>query len=113
MYLIIFRKESFIISASMSVMTFGMKKFNPTAPDKGSFPLDHEGLCKKEMIKYMICINQNNRDNSACRQQAKDYLSCRMENNLMSREEWPKLGFGEDGEDDSTTEKQKSGNKAN
>ncbi|XP_022183822.2 cytochrome c oxidase assembly protein COX19 [Nilaparvata lugens] len=79
----------------MSVMTFGMKKFNPTAPDKGSFPLDHEGLCKKEMIKYMMCINQNNKDNSACRQQAKDYLGCRMDNNLMSKEEWSKLGFSE------------------
>ena len=27
----------------MSANVFGAKKFIPTAPDKGSFPLDHEG----------------------------------------------------------------------
>lgn len=77
----------------MSSMTFGQKVFTPTAPDKGSFPLDHEGVCKKLMTTYMKCLHLNRSDNSACREQAKEYLGCRMENNLMTKEEWSKLGF--------------------
>lgn len=77
----------------MSSMTFGQKNFTPTAPDKGSFPLDHAGVCKRVMINYMQCLRTNNNDNSLCRDQAKDYLECRMHNNLMTREEWSKLGF--------------------
>ncbi|XP_055703422.1 cytochrome c oxidase assembly protein COX19 [Phlebotomus papatasi] len=77
----------------MSSMTFSQKKFTPTAPDKGSFPLDHEGLCKKSMLKYMNCLHENTDSNSECRSFARDYLECRMKNNLMAREEWSKLGF--------------------
>ncbi|XP_008191093.1 cytochrome c oxidase assembly protein COX19 [Tribolium castaneum] len=77
----------------MSSMTFGQKTFTPTPPEKGSFPLDHDGVCRKLMINYMKCLNVNNNDNSACRVEARDYLACRMENNLMAREEWKKLGL--------------------
>lgn len=79
----------------MSSMTFGQKIFVPTAPDKGSFPLDHDGLCKKFMISYMKCLHTNRNDNAACRVEAQDYLGCRMENNLMAKEDWSKLGFSE------------------
>lgn len=77
----------------MSSFTFGQKTFTPTAPDKGSFPLDHEGLCKKLMVKYMWCLKENDSDNSKCREEARSYLSCRMDNDLMKKEEWTKLGF--------------------
>ncbi|KAI5717741.1 cytochrome c oxidase assembly protein COX19 [Diaphorina citri] len=77
----------------MSSMTFGQKKFIPTAPDKGSFPLDHYGDCKAFMTKYMICIKKNNSDSSACRDEIKDYLGCRMEKELMAKEDWEKLGL--------------------
>lgn len=77
----------------MSTATFGQKRFKPVPPDKGSFPLDHENMCKVQMLDYMKCL-QLNRDNSTvCRQQAKEYLECRMENNLMAKEEWKSLGF--------------------
>lgn len=76
-------------------MTFGQKSFTPTAPDKGSFPLDHENICKKPMLKFMLCLSKNNNNNSLCRDEAKDYLSCRMEHNLMAKEDWTKLGFSE------------------
>ncbi|XP_018567736.1 cytochrome c oxidase assembly protein COX19 [Anoplophora glabripennis] len=79
----------------MSSMTFGQKSFTPTPPEKGSFPLDHEGICKKSMIKYMKCLHNNKNDNSSCREEAREYLECRMENNLMAKEEWSKLGFSE------------------
>lgn len=77
----------------MSTMTFGQKSFTPTPPDKGSFPLDHEGICKETMYNYMRCLRLNKNNNSACRIEAKNYLACRMDNNLMSKEEWSKLGF--------------------
>lgn len=78
-----------------TAMTFGQKQFIPTPPDKGSFPLDHEGLCKKTMTKYMKCLFNNNGDTAPCRTDAKEYLACRMENNLMAKEDWSKLGFKE------------------
>lgn len=77
-------------------MTFGQKKFTPTPPEKGSFPLDHDGQCKKTMLKYMICLRDSKHNSSKCRSEAKDYLACRMENNLMAKEEWTKLGFSEE-----------------
>ncbi|CAH1954441.1 unnamed protein product [Acanthoscelides obtectus] len=55
------------------------------------------------MIKYMRCLHTNNNDNSQCRQDAKEYLACRMQNNLMAREEWSKLGFEEDTTDESVS----------
>lgn len=77
----------------MSSVTFGQKLFTPTPPDKGSFPLDHEGVCKKQMVLFMKCLRDTDNNNSACREASKNYLACRMENNLMSKEEWSKLGF--------------------
>ncbi|XP_063983339.1 cytochrome c oxidase assembly protein COX19 [Diachasmimorpha longicaudata] len=77
----------------MSSYTFSQKIITPIPPQKGSFPLDHEGYCKIPMIKYMRCLHTNKNDNNKCREDAKEYLGCRMENNLMSREEWSKLGF--------------------
>ncbi|XP_067008349.1 cytochrome c oxidase assembly protein COX19 [Anabrus simplex] len=79
----------------MSTMTFGQKSFTPTPPDKGSFPLDHEGHCKIPMLKYMICLKEHKNDNSACRKEAKDYLGCRMDNSLMAKEDWSKLGYAD------------------
>jgi cytochrome c oxidase assembly protein subunit 19 len=79
----------------MSSMTFGQKTFTPTPPDKGSFPLDHEGQCRKEMVKYMVCLRTNKNNSSACREEAMSYLDCRMNNQLMAKEDWSKLGFGD------------------
>lgn len=77
----------------MATNTFGQKRFNPVPPDKGSFPLDHENLCKVQMTKYMDCLHLHRDDSTVCRQQAKEYLECRMNNNLMAKEEWKSLGF--------------------
>ena len=79
----------------MASNTFGQKTFTPTAPEKGSFPLDHEGECKKPMLHYMICLRQHSNNNAECRSLAKDYLDCRMNHRLMIREDWNKLGFGD------------------
>lgn len=87
----------------MSSMTFGQKSFTPVPPDKGSFPLDHEGVCKKVMLKYMVCLSNQKNNNSACREEAKAYLECRMENHLMAKEDWSKLGFADLEEKSKTT----------
>lgn len=77
----------------MASLTFGQKKFTPTPPENGSFPLDHEGQCRKLMLQYMNCLREQKDNNSKCREQAKNYLGCRMDNNLMAKTEWSKLGF--------------------
>ena len=64
-------------------------------PDKGSFPLDHDGECKESMETYMRCLKRSGNDISACRQESKQYLECRMDHNLMRREDWKKLGFAD------------------
>lgn len=79
----------------MSSSTFGQKRFTPVPPDKGSFPLDHESVCKRQMIDYMKCLREHRDDSSSCRNHAKEYLHCRMNNNLMTKEEWKSLGFSE------------------
>jgi len=79
----------------MSTAYLGKKQFVPTAPIKGSFPLDHDGVCKTEMIDYMICLNKNRAQNEECRPLAKKYFTCRMQNQLMAKEDWVKLGYGD------------------
>ena len=48
----------------MASNVFGAKQFKPTAPDKGSFPLDHDGECKVAYLKYMVCLSENGNKNS-------------------------------------------------
>ncbi|CAM1507314.1 Fc.00g069550.m01.CDS01 [Cosmosporella sp. VM-42] len=68
----------------------------PTPPQRGSFPLDHDGECKKVMTSYLACIKRVRGVNEdECRDFAKAYLECRMERNLMARDEMKNLGFAE------------------
>ncbi|EEB09815.1 Phosphopantothenoylcysteine decarboxylase, putative [Pediculus humanus corporis] len=76
----------------MSSYKFAQKPFNFVPPDKGSFPLDHDGVCKDLMMKYMDCLAAYKRENSKCREEIKNYLDCRMNNELMTRESWKNLG---------------------
>ncbi|KAH8665748.1 hypothetical protein BGZ60DRAFT_488723 [Tricladium varicosporioides] len=69
----------------------------PTPPERGSFPLDHDGECKDVMMSYLSCIKRVKGTNEAeCRNIAKSYLSCRMDRNLMAKDEFKNLGFGEE-----------------
>ncbi|PWN38655.1 hypothetical protein IE81DRAFT_274504, partial [Ceraceosorus guamensis] len=65
------------------------------APDRGSFPLDHEGECTLAMREYMKCMRSNSNDNGACRELSKAYLMCRMDKGLMERDSMTNLGFRE------------------
>ncbi|KAF2266899.1 mitochondrial copper chaperone [Lojkania enalia] len=75
----------------------GQKIQKPTPPERGSFPLDHDGECKSIMISYLQCIRSHRGSNdSECRNHAKSYLQCRMDRNLMAPDSFKNLGFGED-----------------
>lgn len=76
-------------------MTFSQKSFKAKPPEKGSFPLDHEGECKGFMLKFMKCLQSNDNDNSLCRKESMEYLGCRMDRGLMKRESWVNLGFAD------------------
>jgi len=69
------------------------KIFRAKPPDKGSFPLDHDGECKEYMKRYMKCLRENDNGNHMCRAESKDYLQCRMDRQLMAKEEFGKLGY--------------------
>ncbi|CAD7936649.1 unnamed protein product [Amoebophrya sp. A25] len=64
-------------------------------PDRGSFPLDHWNDCTPIMSEYMACLGRNRHDNNSCRYITRQYLQCRMDHNLMHKEELAKLGFRE------------------
>ncbi|RWS16116.1 cytochrome c oxidase assembly protein COX19-like protein [Dinothrombium tinctorium] len=83
----------------MSVGISGKKVFIPSPPEKGSFPLDHDNECKRAMLGYLQCLREHRLNSSECRAQAKAYLKCRMDNDLMAKEEWKNLGFHENEED--------------
>lgn len=76
--------------------SFSQKRLQFIPPEKGSFPLDHEGHCKRFMLNYFGCLREHRDDNSKCREESKAYLNCRMENGLMAKESWKKLGFQEE-----------------
>ena len=81
--------------------TISRRNARPKPPDKGSFPLDHEGIkisvlsvfycfgallvcyftgeCKEYMKQYMQCLKQCKNDNHECRSQSQQYLQCRMD----------------------------------
>ncbi|KAK3496612.1 uncharacterized protein B0T23DRAFT_392958 [Neurospora hispaniola] len=68
----------------------------PTPPQRGSFPLDHDGECKHVMTTYLACIKRVKGVNEdECRSLAKAYLTCRMERNLMAKDDFKNLGFKE------------------
>ncbi|KAK7924526.1 hypothetical protein PG985_006580 [Apiospora marii] len=68
----------------------------PIPPQRGSFPLDHDGECKEVMSNYLDCIKKaKGMNDPSCRELAKGYLSCRMDKNLMAKDEFKNLGFAE------------------
>ncbi|CDW58912.1 Cytochrome c oxidase assembly protein COX19 [Trichuris trichiura] len=75
--------------------TYRQSAIEREPPLKGSFPLDHDGVCKLQMLDYMLCLQSNGLSSSPCHNLAKEYLKCRMENNLMLEEDMDKLGFKE------------------
>ncbi|KAG0016901.1 Cytochrome c oxidase assembly protein cox19 [Entomortierella chlamydospora] len=85
-------------------MSFGrppsFTTFSANPPDRGSFPLDHDGECSLFMKDYLACLKANQSNNGKCRDLSKRYLNCRMDKGLMTRDDFRNLGFQD--EDDNT-----------
>ncbi|XP_057871672.1 uncharacterized protein LOC131078052 isoform X1 [Cryptomeria japonica] len=73
----------------------GNRGLKPVPPEKGVFPLDHLHECDLEKKTYMVCLKSNNYKSEKCRDFSKKYLECRMERNLMAKQDISELGFPE------------------
>ncbi|KAJ9301552.1 hypothetical protein DTO271G3_1687 [Paecilomyces variotii] len=72
----------------------GAVNFKPTPPERGSFPLDHDGECKHLISEYIKCLkSQKGVNDERCRKLAKGYLGCRMDKNLMAPDDFKNLGL--------------------
>ena len=74
---------------------FGGKRTQVRPPERGIFPLDHDGECRAKMISYLACLEENRQDYFPCREFSKAYLSCRMDVGLMAKEDLKSLGLGD------------------
>ena len=82
----------------------GQKNAKPIPPERGSFPLDHDGECKPIIADYLRCLRRvKGKNDQDCRMMAKDYLRCRMEHNLMAPDEMENLGFTDESNTDPTS----------
>ncbi|KAG8983804.1 Cytochrome c oxidase assembly protein cox19 [Tulasnella sp. 427] len=81
-------------------MSFGrpptFENFKVSPPQRGAFPLDHDGECKEFMKAYLSCLKSYSQESANCRLLNKDYLECRMSRGLMERAEWKRLGLPDD-----------------
>ncbi|CAA3018080.1 cytochrome c oxidase assembly protein COX19-like [Olea europaea var. sylvestris] len=71
----------------------GNRGLSPVPPEKGVFPLDHMHLCDQEKKDYINCLKSAGHKSENCRHLSKKYLECRMERNLMAKQDISELGF--------------------
>lgn len=67
-----------------------------TPPERGSFPLDHQGECKALKEQFLACLKAHGNEHVNCKAISKLYLECRMDRGLMARDDLAKVGFGHD-----------------
>jgi cytochrome c oxidase assembly protein subunit 19 len=77
-------------------MSMGTSKQVVRPPQRGIFPLDHMAECTDRMQAYLECLQTNKDVHHLCRDLSRQYLECRMERGLMSKENLDHLGYGED-----------------
>ncbi|CAI7993252.1 Cytochrome c oxidase assembly protein COX19 [Geodia barretti] len=63
------------------------KALKPKPPDKGSFPLDHDGECRDHMMKFLSCLKEKGSDNSLCRDESQSIPQCRLDRVLNDTED--------------------------
>ncbi|KAF9511975.1 hypothetical protein BS47DRAFT_1298345 [Hydnum rufescens UP504] len=73
----------------------GLSNILVAPPERGSFPLDHEGKRGRLPSLYLKCLREHKNSNSQCRSLSKDYLECRMSRGLMERDDWKNLGLAD------------------
>ncbi|KAF2323440.1 hypothetical protein GH714_035462 [Hevea brasiliensis] len=71
----------------------GNRGLRPVPPEKGVFLLDHMHECDLEKKDYLNCLRSSGHQSENCRHFSKKYLECRMEKNLMARQDMSELGF--------------------
>uniref|UniRef100_A0A0D9VFA3 CHCH domain-containing protein n=1 Tax=Leersia perrieri TaxID=77586 RepID=A0A0D9VFA3_9ORYZ len=71
----------------------GNRGVRPVPPEKGVFPLDHLHECDLEKKEYLACLKSTGFQSEKCRNFSKKYLECRMERNLMAKQDMSELGF--------------------
>ena len=76
---------------------FGGGRKNSKPPEKGVFPLDHGAECKREIRTFLGCLKENKGDHFPCKSFSKEYLQCRMDNDLMEKQSLNELGLGDTG----------------
>ncbi|KAH7685773.1 CHCH domain-containing protein [Dioscorea alata] len=59
----------------------------------------------QEKKEYVSCLKSSGHQSERCRQFSKKYLECRMERNLMAKQDMSELGFREVKETHSSGEK--------
>jgi len=76
---------------------WGGSRVQAKPPERGVFPLDHDGECKAHMKDFLACLRQSNSDHFPCRHLSAKYLECRMEKELMAKDDLNNIGLGETG----------------
>lgn len=79
----------------MSAISMGAGRQTIKPPQRGIFPLDHDRTCKEPMEAYLNCLKEQSEIHHKCRDYSRDYLQCRMDNELMARENLDDLGYSE------------------
>ncbi|KAK8937972.1 hypothetical protein KSP40_PGU015346 [Platanthera guangdongensis] len=74
----------------------GNRGAKPVPPEKGVFPLDHLHECDQEKKEYVVCLKSSGFQLEKCRHLSKKYLQCRMDRNLMAKQDMAELGFRSD-----------------
>ncbi|CDU16886.1 uncharacterized protein PY17X_0603400 [Plasmodium yoelii] len=64
-------------------------------PDRGSFPLDHSNECTSIKNNYLKCLKEHKNDHISCKKYSKEYFMCRIDNNLLEKQDLSNLGFFE------------------
>jgi cytochrome c oxidase assembly protein subunit 19 len=79
----------------MSGRSMGAGRQTVSPPQRGIFPLDHLAECRGTMERYLQCLAENSDIHHKCQNFSKAYLQCRMDRELMSKEDLDNLGFAE------------------
>eukprot|EP00568_Trieres_chinensis_P000775 CAMPEP_0183298596 /NCGR_PEP_ID=MMETSP0160_2-20130417/5573_1 /TAXON_ID=2839 ORGANISM="Odontella Sinensis, Strain Grunow 1884" /NCGR_SAMPLE_ID=MMETSP0160_2 /ASSEMBLY_ACC=CAM_ASM_000250 /LENGTH=142 /DNA_ID=CAMNT_0025460669 /DNA_START=233 /DNA_END=662 /DNA_ORIENTATION=+ len=78
------------------MVNFSASKQFVKPPQRGIFPLDHDSECKPAMEAYLECLQSSRSQHHKCRELSKEYLQCRMDNQLMAREDLNDMGYSDD-----------------
>mmetsp|Transcript_13149 Transcript_13149/g.16608 ORF Transcript_13149/g.16608 Transcript_13149/m.16608 type:complete len:112 (-) Transcript_13149:335-670(-) len=84
-------------------MNFSAQKQVVKPPQRGIFPLDHDGECRDAMRSYLSCLKTQDDSHHKCRDLSREYLQCRMDRELMAKEDLNTMGFSPSGEVRSVT----------